>query len=624
MTATMEPGSITRLTGDTRSAARTPVERFLAELHDRYRDLQDGTLADYIPELSKADPAWFGISVVTLDGHVNSVGDSDVPFTIQSISKPFVYGLALEDNGEDYVISKVGLEPSGDAFNAISLDPATGVPSNPMINAGAIASTGMVRDTGPGAATRILEMFGAYTGRHVEVDEAVYRSESATGHRNRAIGHLLRNFEIVDGDPEDALDLYFRTCAISVTCRDLAVAAACLANGGVNPITGERAVDTRYVSSILSVMGSCGMYDYAGEWIYRVGMPAKSGVSGGVLAVLPGQLGIGVFSPLLDDRGNSVRGVRVCVDVSRSYGLHMLKVPNLGGSSVRATYDLNSVRSKRQRAPGAMEKLAAAGSSVRIYELQGDIIFASAEAFSRRVIGEIGQFDMLAVDLKHVTRLGTDACAILSALLRELLEAGKSIALSGPLRTIECIAVAGHSRGTGELSVFADRDHALEWCEERVLERAGYRSEAEAVSLAENELLAGLDDRQVELLEAVGRSGRYAEGDVIVRAGDSGGSLYLILSGEVSVTIDTVGEDVRVATLSSGMSFGEMSLLGENSRSANVTADGAVECFELPVRAVAALSETDPGLGANLYRNLSGKLAANLRRANAEIRALSG
>jgi glutaminase len=406
-------------------------------------------------------------------------------------------------------------------------------------------------------------LFGKYTGREVAVDEAVYRSESATGHRNRAIGHLLRNFEIVDGDPEDALDLYFRTCAISVTCRDLAVAAASLANGGVNPITGKRAVETRYVSSILSVMGSCGMYDYAGEWIYRVGMPAKSGVSGDVLAVLPGQLGIGVFSPLLDERGNSVRGVRVCADVSRSYGLHMLSVPNLGGSAVRAAYDLNAVRSKRQRTPEAMAKIAASGSRVRIYEMQGDIIFASAEAFSRRVVGDIEEFDILAVDVKHVTRLGGDGSTILGALFGELLDAGKSVALSGTSEAIDAIASATQRNHGSQFAVLSDKDHALEWCEDRLLERAGYRSQAAAVGLPDNELLAGLDAQQVKSLESVGRTTSYAPGDVIVRAGDTGSSLFLILSGEVSVTIDTTGESVRVATLSSGMAFGEMPLLGK-------------------------------------------------------------
>jgi glutaminase len=300
-----------------------PVQRFLNGVHERYSDTDEGEIADYIPELSKADPRWFCISVVTLDGHEYSAGDSGIPFTIQSISKPFVYGLALEDHGEEHVLERVGLEPTGDAFNAISLDPQTGRPANAMINAGAIATAAMVQANGVGALQRIIDMFSRYAGRELHVDEAVYRSESDTGHRNRAIGHLLRNFGIVVDGPDDALDLYFNQCSVSVTSRDLAVMAATLANKGVNPVTGERAIDACHVTGVLSMMSSCGMYDYAGEWIYRVGMPAKSGVSGGILAVLPGQLGIGVFSPPLDSRGNSVRGVKVCSAFSGAYNLHL-------------------------------------------------------------------------------------------------------------------------------------------------------------------------------------------------------------------------------------------------------------------------------------------------------------
>src|SRR5437773_11610711 len=157
-----------------------------------------------------------------------------------------------------------------------------------------------------------MEMLGTYAGRDLALDASVYRSECETGHRNRSIGHMLRNFDMISGDPAPVVELYFQQCSISVTCRDLAIMAATLANRGVNSVTGKQAIRGEYVESVLSVMGSCGMYDFAGEWIYNVGMPAKSGVSGGIIAVLPGQLGIGVFSPLLDEHGNSLRGIRVC------------------------------------------------------------------------------------------------------------------------------------------------------------------------------------------------------------------------------------------------------------------------------------------------------------------------
>ena len=277
----------------------SPVHEFLVALHARVaREETGGEVADYIPELARARADDFGIAITTAEGETHAVGDTDVPFTIQSISKALLYGMALEDNGPAGVMAKVGVEPTGEAFNSIRLQDGSGNPFNPMVNAGAIATTGLLR--GEDGLARILDTFGRYAGRPLAVDEDVYRSERDTGHRNRAIAHLLRNFAVIGDDPERVLDLYFHQCALAVTCRDLAMMGATLANKGVNPATGERAVDERYVPSVLSVMATCGMYDFAGQWLYDVGLPAKSGVAGGILAVLPGQLGIGTYSPPLD------------------------------------------------------------------------------------------------------------------------------------------------------------------------------------------------------------------------------------------------------------------------------------------------------------------------------------
>lgn len=255
----------------------SPILDYLNDLYREVAKIQDGSVATYIPELARANPNWFGICVVTAAGSVYEVGDSRVPFTIQSISKSFVYGMALEDNTRAEVLAKVGVEPTGDAFNAISLEPETGRPRNPMINAGAIAAAGMIAGKSPATRLkRVLESFSLYAGRELSLDEAVYRSESETGHRNRAIGHMLRNFNILTEPPDPVVDLYFKQCSISVTCRDLGVMAATLANLGVNPLTRKQAIRGEYVESVLSVMASCGMYDYAGEWLYRIGMPAKS------------------------------------------------------------------------------------------------------------------------------------------------------------------------------------------------------------------------------------------------------------------------------------------------------------------------------------------------------------
>jgi len=297
----------------------SPIARYVRLLHERFANLYDGAVATYIPELALADPSWFGISVATADGYVYEVGDTRQPFTIQSISKPFVYGLALEDRGKAAILERIGVEPTGDAFNEISLESPTGRPRNPMINAGAIAATSLVRgESAEDRWNRILALFSLYAGRKLAINEAVYRSERETGHRNRAISHMLRNFEIIDHDPEPDLDLYFRQCSIDVDCRDLAIIGATLATGGVNPVTRERVIRADNVDEVLSVMTTCGMYDYAGEWVYRVGLPAKSGVAGGIVAVMPGQLAVAVFSPPLDQRGNSVRGVAVCGESKRS------------------------------------------------------------------------------------------------------------------------------------------------------------------------------------------------------------------------------------------------------------------------------------------------------------------
>ncbi|MFO0913458.1 MAG: glutaminase A [Pirellulales bacterium] len=319
---TADTASLDHLLNRMKSAA-APIRDVLRDLHRHYQSVEDGAVATYIPELAKADPSWFGISVVTTDGQIFDVGDYSQLFTIQSVSKPFMFGLALEDRGRELVLARVGVEPTGEAFNAIVLDEVSNRPFNPMVNAGAIATADLVTGIDyPDRVARMLAMFGRYCGRSVHIDNSVFLSERMTGHRNRAIGHLMLNFGMVSDLIDESLELYFQQCSILVNGHDLAVMAATLANGGINPLTGEQALQHEYVKDLLSVMHSCGMYDYAGEWAYRVGIPAKSGVAGGILAVVPGRFGIGVFSPRLDPKGNSVRGIGVCQELSRRFGLH--------------------------------------------------------------------------------------------------------------------------------------------------------------------------------------------------------------------------------------------------------------------------------------------------------------
>jgi glutaminase len=599
-----------------------PVQRLLDDLHARYLALADGHVATYIPELSKADPEWFGLAVATLDGHVYSTGDCGIPFTIQSISKPFVYGLALEDHGWDVVLERVGLEPTGDAFNAISLDPLTGRPANPMINAGAIATTGLIKGGAEGAMTRILQMFSRYAGRALDIDEEVFESERSTGHRNRAISHLLRNFDHMPSDPEAALENYFRQCSIRITCRDLAVMAATLSNGGVNPITGERALDARYVDSVLSVMKTCGMYNYAGEWTYRVGMPAKSGVAGGVIAALVGQIGIGVYSPRLDPRGNSERGVRVCNDLSREHSLHMLNVPNVARSAVRASYDLTGVRSKRSRTPAANRFIGQQGRSIRVYELQGHLNFAAVEAISREV-GSHRESRLLVFDFKRVLRADPGAGSLLDKLFRDLATLERRAILSDVERVPGLIQRLPVLATPSAPALAENCDRAIEWCEDRLLEVVGLQSDPIYVPIEQNEFFAGLNPDQVEALihRCTGASARA--GDRLPTMRDGERYLLLFVRGHASVVLDLGdGEHVRLATNPPGSAYGEMFLVGGGEGAAVVMADTDLEYQELSLTAVHEIAGRDPAAMLAIIRNVAVDLAESFRAATAEIHAL--
>jgi len=300
------------------------VRHAIEGLHEEYGALADGQPADYIPELANVDPDAFAISAATTDGRRIGVGDGGRPFTIQSISKLLMYGLALETHGRDHVMSRVGVAPTGDRFNAIVLDEDDNRAPNPMVNAGAIAVTDLVPGTDIGARVDVVRsLYERYLGRRPELDTDVWASERATGNRNRAIAYLMLSRGIIEDRVEETLDLYFAQCSVLVTCDDLALIGATLANHGVHPVTGEQVVASDVVRDMLSVALTCGMYDYAGEWVFTVGIPAKSGVGGGILGVLPGLNRQATFSPRLDEYGNSVRGVRVFEELSARFTLHL-------------------------------------------------------------------------------------------------------------------------------------------------------------------------------------------------------------------------------------------------------------------------------------------------------------
>ena len=381
------------------------VQRYLDQILADHVSSTDGALADYIPELARVDPDGFGLSLSLADGYIYESGDSAIEFTIQSVSKPFTYALALECIGRDAVDAKIGVEPSGEAFNEISVDETTKTPKNPMINAGAIAAVSLV----PGASAderfdRIHEFYSACAGRRLTVDDDICASEKVAGSRNRAIAYMLQSFGVLDGDPDEILDVYVRQCSVKVTTTDLAHMAATLARGGIE-IAGRRIASAEVVQRTLSVMVTCGMYDAAGDWVSAVGMPAKSGVGGGIAAVLPGQLGIGVYSPRLDSKGNSVRGVEVCRALSAGLGLHFLSVTRESRSTIRHTYDAS---------PG-----------IRVYELHGDLLFTGAEQVLRTLDQDGGRFDVAILELSRVDDIDDAARRMLAGMREYLTAAGK-------------------------------------------------------------------------------------------------------------------------------------------------------------------------------------------------------
>jgi len=567
----------------------SPVQRYLEQLHAELLQTTGGEVASYIPELTHANPAWLGIALVTVDGHVYQVGDSREPFTIQSISKAITYGLALEDRGLDHVVSRVGVEPSGEAFNSISLEPETGRPLNPMINAGAIATTGMVEARpGEDPMSRILQTFGRYTGRPMELDERVYHSESETGHRNRAIAHLLYGHGIIDRVPEEVLDLYFRQCSILVNARDLAAMGACLANNGVNPVTGVVALKARHVEKVLSVMSTCGMYDYSGGWIFNVGMPAKSGVGGGIMAVLPGQFGLGVFSPALDEKGNSVRGIMACKRLSSDFSLHLFNVARSTSTSiVRKVYDSAKFASRRRRSPGELQVLSTQGSRARIYELQGELLFGNTESVTLDMLAALSEADFLIVDLKRVIAADTAAILLLTGLCERMADDGKWLFFTDCQhlyrfrKQLQTLAV--ETREPGWLH-FEDTDHAVEWCENKLLADACRESSVESpvADLCRQYLCNGMTSQELQGLREAGFERLFATGTRIVRTGDTADSLFFILSGRVEVLVDRdAGHQLRVTTLGPGTVFGEVALVGRRKRTADVVAETDATCLEV-------------------------------------------
>ena len=609
------PGSIT---SSQLTALDLPVWQYLKALHDRHVANRSGELASYIPELAAANPDQFGIAVATTDGFVYNVGDATAPFTVQSISKAVVYGLALEDHGCDAVLRRIGVEPSGDAFNSIAFDERHNRPFNPMVNAGAIAATALVKGaTREERFSRIVERFRRLTGRVPRIDEAVYRSESLTGHRNRAIAYLELNAGMIDEPIDDHLDLYFRQCSLLVTARDLAVMGATLASGGFNAVSGEQAMDPEHVRSLLSVMNTCGMYDYAGGWQFNVGMPAKSGVGGGIMAVLPGHLGIGVFSPRLDTVGNSERGVKVCGDLSRSFGLHLFEDRHGDIVPFRRIYRGSEVRSRRARRVEDVRQLNRLGHHMAVYELHAEIGFIEAERVTRRIVRDLAYASHFIVDLTRVMQMDAIAADILDRLLRTLTEQGRGLAIVSLSAAIQ--------RPFEHHQIFPDIDSAIEHFENQIIGAHGPSSQTCDVPLDRFDLLSGLSVEVIAVLHASTRSRVFCRGERLIAQNDEAAELFFLTRGRVDVVVSgDAGQHRRVSTIDAGNVFGELALFGHAPRTADVVAATDGEARILDETGITGLRRQQPDVFTDLLVAVGGSLADRLRRANDEISALSG
>jgi glutaminase len=310
--------------------AQTPAEiqKAVDAAYAKYKDLKEGKNADYIPALAKVDPNLFGIALVTADGKVYSAGDLKTEVSIQSISKVFTAAQVIQEQGLDSIEKQIGVDATGARFNSIIAVEAVktvagaGAPEmNPLVNPGAISATSMVKGaTADEVWKKIIGTYDDFAGRPLSVLQDVYKSESDTNQRNQAIGALMLAYGYIKSDWQQAVDLYTRQCSVGVNTKDLAMMAATLAFGGKNPVTGKKVMDAAKVPGLLAIMATAGLYDDSGKWLYHTGLPGKSGVGGGLIAVSPGKFGIAVISPPLDDAGNSVRAQKAITDISNALG----------------------------------------------------------------------------------------------------------------------------------------------------------------------------------------------------------------------------------------------------------------------------------------------------------------
>jgi glutaminase len=640
----------------------SPLHRYLSEMLDNIRPMTAGTVNPVTETAVQPDLSKVAITLTTVNGYQYSSGDSDHKFAIQSIAKVFSYGLALDDLGPTEVSKKVDVEPSGDPFNEISLQSGSGRPANPMINAGAIATVGLIKGRGGvdrlSRITRIMDLAAEGSPGELEINRTVYHAENINGHRNRALAWLLRSFEIIDSDPEPVVQDYFLECSTDITTENLSMMAATLANKGVNPVTGREVFSEETTRQVLAVMMTCGMYDAAGNWMIDIGLPAKSGVDGGIMVVVPGQLGIGVYSAPLDEHGNSVRGAAAIRRVTRDLGLHYADASPLGGSTLRAHYSLADASLGVVRSTELSRITSQFGDRCQILELSGDLGFAETETMARTIVGLDDEVTMVIIDFQGVDDFGRAAVLMLASLASHWRDDGKDVIFIDWTETLvehilDYIAVrddlelpdprekakaasAGHielpldseeveQEISGEFRLFDNRSAALEWAELRLAHR--YARQILPTDDAPREpstapVFDFLDDHDVNVLAEYMEQRSYAAGTVIRRVGQPFGGIYFIRTGRVELAAE--GEDdtrYRHVYLSPGSTFGEFALSYTGRQLTTIRAIDDVEVLVLSAQKIAEIEKSEPHLAIRLWTAIAREAYTVLEQSSREAGA---
>ncbi|MBE9639346.1 glutaminase A [Salipiger mangrovisoli] len=602
-------------------AGNSVLGRYLDALVAALSGIDAGEVATYIPQLGRADPSDFGIAIVTADGRLYRAGTWDRAVTIQSVSKPFMYGQALTELGRERVLASVGVEPTGERFNSIVLDEQHNRAFNPMVNSGAIVTASLLtRATAEAGAADMLDLFSRLAGRRLDIDAEVFRSEDETGHRNRAIAWLMLNSGMIEPEPDMVLDLYFRQCSVLVNCADLAAMACTLATLGRQPMTGDQVFSPEVTRDVLSVMTTCGMYDYAGQWLYDVGLPAKSGVSGMIMAVVPGQIGLAVYSPKLDAVGNSVRGIEVCRTFARDFGLHTCTSALDPAAAIRRIYGARDVHSLRQRTGAEREVLAAVGDAFAAIELTGPLYFAAAERVASEASRQARVAGTVVLDFRRVESIDAAALDLLSRIPGLLGSAGSRVLMTEiPDRLAARLGAALAAQGGEDALGTPTTEAALEAFEDGVLGAARVSGRADAMRLDQAELFSGLDPQDIVLLENAAASFSYAPGTHIITQGEAALAFYVVARGVVSITIPVAEGTRRISAVGPGQAFGELAMLDGGLRSANAVASGPVVCHAFAIDQIREIAERRPRAYATILGNLARSLSDRLRAANVQI-----